>query len=181
MSGKKDDTVRKRIWSEIIRKEAGLENETDLAGRLGRTEHYDRSNARKAMQGTIGISPRFLDAIEEEFGFRRRHYVETGKWPNDETQAEQIAKLPKEEFQALLDLASSPGVRDFLLEIKKSSKEDLDFFQDLFRTDPALTISFLKAMSKSEKAPDEEAEVARIRKIAKQVRDKHAGRKKKGS
>lgn len=178
MSGKKDDTIRKRIWSEIIRKEAGLENETDLAGRLGRTEHYDRSNARKAMQGTIGISPRFLDAIEEEFGFRRRHYVETGKWPNDETQAEQIAKLPKEEFQALLDLASSPGVRDFLLEIKKSSPEDMEFLQELLRADVSLVALLMKALAKSEDAADEEAEVARIQRIAQRVRDKYASKRK---
>lgn len=106
------DLIRERIWEVIITPEPHLNNENNLGTDLGAAQLYDRSAVRKVMRGERGISRGFLDALEQLYGYPKRAYIETGEWPSEQQQAAELARLPKDQFRALLDLAASPAARE---------------------------------------------------------------------
>ena len=170
MAVENQEQVRRRIRAELIKKEPGIENETDLARVLNRSQGVNRSATREALQGGRSIPGSLLEAIEREFGFSRRRFIESGKWPDDETQAEQIAKLSKEEFNALIDLASNPKLRALAAKLKTTSPENLAILERLLNENVSFANMFMLALERATTAKDNEAELARLKKISSDIK-----------
>ena len=162
--------IRKRLRSHLIGKSAQFGDDTELARELGSTGLFDRGNATKMLRGDRQVSRGFLDAIESMSGFRSRYYIETGEWPDDETQAEQIAKLSKEEFNALIDLASNPKLRALAAKLKTTSPENLAILERLLNENVSFANMFMLALERATTAKDNEAELARLKKISSDIK-----------
>lgn len=152
MAKAKEDEIRARVNSELIDKEDGL-TAKELCRIISQETNFDRSSAYKALTGRRTISRGFLDAIEQIYGFSRRHYIETGEWPNIDQNLQQLSRLPEEQLTTLIRTAKSPNIHWIASALAKHDSETISLLKTLLTKDPKVVKLLLMLVSNEKAQP----------------------------
>lgn len=162
--------VRQRIREQIIKPDSEIADEKGLGRYLSDRGLFDRTAARRIMLGERGVTDGFLKAIEAGFGFEKRHYVETGEWPNQEAQATALAKLKPGQYERLIALANSPRTQHLIERLNTAEPRTLQIIEALLSERGTLREIIFQAISIAGAATDTENEKRLIQRLSEEIR-----------